>query len=701
MFTLRKRAAVAVSLLALAVAICWAAGGTAADASKATEKGGRQTGSSTDKAVLSSGVDLKNFDKSIKPGDDFYEYVNGNWIKDNPIPPEYSRWGAFPKLRDDALTALHSIIEDVSKNPTAADPNQQKLRDLFATAMDEAKLEAQGVKPLAGDVEKIGQVKDTDGLVALVGYFHARGVSSMFGFGVHQDEKQSTRYAPHLSQGGLGLPEREYYLGQTDDFKKIRDAYHQHVEKMLVLLGQSAEQAKLGADAVLKIETQLADASRSPVKLRDREAQYNPKSTAELAALTPNLKWNVYFKAIEAPAMTTLIIGQPEFFERLNTILKDTPIADWQAYLRWHLIHSTASCLNDAVEGESFHFYSEVLRGIKEKQPRWKRAVHAADHYLGEALGRLYVEKYFKPAAKTRMEQLVKNLLLAYRERLETREWMSPETRKQALAKLAAVTPKIGYPDEWRDYSKLEIKTDSYVQNVLRAEEFEWQHDLHKLGGPVDRKEWHMTPPTVNAYYSPSMNEIVFPAAILQPPFFDPNADDAVNYGGIGSVIGHEITHGFDDQGSRSNGEGNLVNWWTADDRERFNAKTAKLVEQYDACVAVDDLHVNGKLTLGENIADLGGVVISHAAYIKSLGGKPAPVLDGFTGSQRFFIGYAQVWRGAARDKDQRVLLRTDPHSPFRFRTLVPLSNLQEFYDAFDIKSGAQFRGKDERVVIW
>jgi predicted metalloendopeptidase len=471
---------------------------------------------------------------------------------------------------------------------------------------------------------------------------------------------------------------------------------------MLTLLGDSPEAAKSGADAVLRIETQLAEASRTPVQLRDREAQYNKMDLKELADLSPNLDWNLFWKAVDAKDVTEAIVGQPEFFKRVNEMLKSVPIADWQAYLRFHVIHSAAPFLSDPFVNENFHFYLEQLRGVKELRPRWKRAVGTIDREMGEALGRLYVQQYFPPAAKKRMDELVKNLMDAYKERIESRDWMSPETKKEALAKLATVRPKIGYPIKWRNYSSLEIKPDSYVRNVMRAEAFDTQYRLARLHKPVDRDEWSMSPPTVNAYYNPTLNEIVFPAGILQPPFFDMNADDAVNYGGIGAVIGHEITHGFDDQGSRSDAEGNLRNWWKPEDRSRFNAKTDKLVKQYNECVGVDDMHVNGQLTLGENIADLGGVMIANAAYKKSLGGKPAPVIDGLTGPQRFFTGYAQVWRGSQRDKDLRVMLRTNPHSPERFRTLIPLSNVPAFYEAFDVQPGqTMYRAPEDRVEVW
>jgi len=652
---------------------------------------------------LASGIDRSGFDTAVKPGDNFFQYVNGNWVKENPIPAEYSRWGAFPKLRDDNLIALREILDGLAKKPDSTlDADSRKLRDFYATAMDEGKLETAGSKPLTPWLDKIAQVKTKDDLITLLGHLEATGLGTLFRFSVRQDEKQSSRYAAQLGQDGLGLPERDYYLGKSEDSKRIRDAYREHVAKMLTLVGDSPEAAAKAADTVLAIETQLAEASRTPVQLRDREAQYNKMGVKELAELTPNIDWDRYWKEIDLDGVTETIVGQPEFFKRVNEMVSSVSPGDWQTYLRWHLIHATAPYLSSALENENFHFYSEVMRGVKQIQPRWKRAIGTLDRQMGEALGRLYVEKYFKPDAKKRMDELVKNLMLAYRERLETRDWMSEETKKQALAKLASVRPKIGYPDKWRDYSKLEIGTDSYVQNVMSAEAFETRRQLSRLHKPVDRDEWHMTPPTVNAYYNEVNNEIVFPAGILQPPFFNPAADDAVNYGGIGAVIGHEITHGFDDQGSRSDADGNLRNWWTADDRARFTAKTDKLVEQYDACIAVGDAHVNGKLTLGENLADLGGVMIAYSAYQKSLAGKPAPVIDGLTGDQRFFMGFAQVWRGSTRDAERRVAQRTDPHSPEFVRATVPLSNVQAFYDAFDIKPGDKmFRAPEERVEVW
>ncbi len=652
--------------------------------------------------ALASGIDRGNFDESVKPGEDFFRYVNGNWIKRNPLPAEYSRWGSFNKLHDDNLTALREIVEDLAKQSGPLDDNRRKIRDFYATAIDESKMNKLGAEPLKEEFGRIAKVESIDELIETIGRMHAGVAGSLFGSHVGQDEKQSSRYTVYLRQGGLSLPEKEYYLGTSDYYKQIRKQYVEHVSKMLELLGDASDKAAAEADTILALETKLAEASRAPVKLRDREANYNKLSLADLAKLTPNLKWDLYWKSAGFEGVTDVIVGQPEFFTRVNELLKSTSMDDWRTYLRWHLIHSAAAYLSEPFEKENFRFYSQTLRGTKEMQPRWKRAVGAIDGMMGEALGQLYVEKYFAPDAKRRMDELVKNVMAAYRQRIENVDWMEAETKKQAIAKLATVMPKIGYPDKWRDYSRLEIKPDSYVQNVLRAEAFGWHYNISKLGKPVDRKEWGMTPPTVNAYYNPSLNEIVFPAGILQPPFFDAKADDAVNYGAIGAVIGHEITHGFDDQGSKSDAQGNLREWWTADDRARFVAKSDKLVAQYDDCKLLGDLHVNGRLTLGENLADLGGVTIAYAAYQRSLGGKPAPVIDGLTGPQRFFIGFAQVWRGSTREAEQRVLLRTDPHSPIQFRAVVPLSNVQAFYDAFNIKPGDKmYRSPEKRVEVW
>ena len=652
-------------------------------------------------APLKSGIERSYFDESVKPGQDFFQYVNGGWIKKNPIPPDQSSWGVDQVMHEQTLVWLRDIIESLSKKKDLT-PNEQKIRDLYATATDDAKLQKDGAAPLKDELDAIAKAQSIDQLVALIAHEHVNGLDVTFNFSINPDEKVSTQYRVHLSQGGLGLPERGYYLDDDEDQKQIRTQYMAHVAKMFELLGDTPAAAKSEAKVVMDIETQLAKASRTPVQLRDVEAQYNKKTLAELRALSPKWNWDLYFKSIGNPEMTEVIVGQPEFFEQFNKMLASVSLTDWQTYLRWHLIHETAKRLSDPFVNEDFHFYGEVLSGLKEIQPRWKRGIRAVDSMLGEALGQLYVEKHFTPDAKRRAQDLVRNIVDAYRDRIEAVDWMAPQTKKQAIAKLATVMRKIGYPDKWRDYSDYEVKSDSYVQNALRGNAFDFRYWLHKLPQPVDKTLWEMTPPTINAYYEPSLNEIVFPAGILQPPYFDPTSDDAVNYGAIGAVIGHEMTHGFDDQGCLFDAEGNMKNWWTPDDKKRFDAKGAKLVKQFDACVAVDDVHVNGKLTLGENIADLGGLAIAYSAYHKSLGGKPAPMLDGFTGDQRFFIGFGQSWRTHTRPETLKMRVRVDPHSPERFRVNVPVSNVQAFYDAFGIKAGdAMYRAPDARVEIW
>jgi putative endopeptidase len=651
---------------------------------------------------LKSGIDRTTFDTSIKPGDDFFQYVNGTWIAHNPIPPEFSRWGAFNKLRDDTTLALRGILEGLNDENQKLDGERLKLRDFYRTAMDEKKIEKQGLAPLRDELQRIAEIETTEDLVNVLAHLRTIGVSPLFHVSVSLDAKDSTHYAVQLWQGGLGMPDRDYYLSDKPDSKRIREQYQEYVAGTLKPLGDSDETATKNAKTILNIETKLAEASRTPTQLRDREAQYNKMTLAELSKLAPNVDWKQYLQAVGLGSATTVIVGQPDFFKRVSELVGSVPPEDWQTYVRWNLIRSTSSYLSAPFEKAHFDFYSGVLRGVKEMQPRFKRVIAAIDSEMGEALGKLYVAQYFKPEAKRRMDELVKNLTIAFRERLETREWMGDETKKQALDKLTKIEPKIGYPEEWRDYSGLEVGTDSYVQNVWRAEAFDTKYRFSKLGQEVDRKEWHTTPQTVNAYYNSTRNEITFPAGILQPPFFDLSADDAVNYGAIGAVIGHEITHGFDDQGSRSDGDGNLRNWWTEADRGRFMARADKLVKQYEDCRAIDDMHVNGRLTLGENIADLGGISIGYAAYQKSLDGKEAPTIDGFTGPQRFFIGFAQLWRESMRDAELRLMIRTNPHSPGKFRTLVPLSNFGPFYEAFDIESGDKwYRKPAERVQIW
>ena len=657
---------------------------------------------SADAPAPRSGIDRSLFDTSIAPGDDLFRYANGNWIRHNPIPPDQVAWGVDEELHEQTLARLHQIVDSLvnEKAPLSGDP--QKVRDFYATATDEAKLNAQEAKPLDEELGRVARVQSVGDLVSLAAYFNAIDIDAPFSFGIDQDERMSTRYAVHLSQAGIGLPERDYYLSDDEDSKRIREQYRGHVSKMLQLLGDAPDAAAREADAVLSIETSLARASRTPVQNRDVEALYNKKTLPQLKELMPGLNWDAYLAELGAPKFDDVIVGQPEFFQAVDRLLASVPLEQWRAYFRWHLIHSTAEYLSDPFVNEDFRFYGTTLTGAKELRPRWKRALRNVDRLLGQPLGKLYVQKYFPPEAKRQVSVMVAHIIDAYRQRIRTRDWMSPQTKEKALAKLETVMPKLGYPDKWRDYSALKITSDSYVQNALRARSFEFHYWLAKLNEPVDRTEWGMTPPTINAYYNPSLNEIVFPAGILQAPYFDPAIDDAANYGSIGATIGHEMTHGFDDQGCLFDAQGNMSNWWTPQDKSRFDARAARLVEQFNACVAVDDVHVNGKLTLGENIADLGGLVIAYEAYHASLAGKPAPVLDGFTADQRFFLAYAQSWRTVNRPERLRVRARVDPHAPEPFRVNVPVSDVQGFYDAFGVKPGqGLYRSPDQRVEVW
>jgi putative endopeptidase len=660
-----------------------------------------------------SGIDL-DFDTSIAPGDNFFLYVNENWLKHHPIPPEHARWGVDIVLEDSIANSLHDILTNLTNEQNPKTPAFRKLRDFYTTAIDQAAIDSAGIVPLEPEFDRIAKLKSIDDVVAEAGHLHSLGVSALCDFSIAQDEKQSDRYAAHLSQGGMGLPERDYYLGTDADSVRIRGAYQDFVKKLFTLAGDAPKVAAANADTVLRLETKLAEASRAPVELRDAEANYNKQTLAEFESLTPKLRWTGYFQNLvdpsqPAPKLPYLIVGQPEFFTHLGKLLQAVPIDDWRTYLRFELLVDTAPYLSAPIEQADFDFYKTTLSGVKQMEPRWKRVLGRINgnlddqsQHLGEILGQLYVEKYFPPEAKARALALVHNILDTYHDRLESRDWLSPETKKIAVAKLAAVNIKIGYPDRWRDYSKLEIRRDSYVQNVFRASAFELAFWLAKLNEPVDKSLWEMTPPTVNCYYNPQLNEIVFPAGILQPPFYDYRADDAVNYGATGSVIGHEITHGFDDQGSKYDASGNLKDWWTTKDRARFTAKTDKLVAQFNAYSPLPGVHINGELTLGENIADLGGLNISYFAYIKSLGGKPAPVLDKLTGPERFFIGYAHSWCDTRTEEQTRLQLRTDEHAPEDFRVLGPLSNFTPFYDAFHLTAKSKmYRPPLDRIEIW
>ncbi len=649
---------------------------------------GRAAGSAGDTAGY-WGFSTANLDRTCKPCDDFFEFAMGGWMKANPIPPEYPRWGSFTVLLDKNQQNLRQILEASEKADAATGSNQRKIGDFYASCMDTAAIDAAGAKPIEGELQRIALVKNAAELQAETARLQERGIGVMFRFSSRQDAKDSSQVIATVNQGGLGLPERDYYLREDDKSKKVRDGYLKYAATIFELLGDPADQAATEAATVLALETSLAKGSMSNVDVRDPNKTYHKMTVEEFQPLTPDFSWDAYFKVVGHPDLHELNVGQPDFFKALNAQLAATPLQDWKTYLRWRLADTTAPGLSEKFVTADFAFHEKELRGTKQILPRWKRCVQATDRNLGEALGQVYVQEYFPPEAKAHALEMVHNLVQALHDDLQTLPWMGPETRAQATAKLTAFGVKIGYPEKWRDYSDLKIDRGSYVQNELRGAEFEFQRQLNKIGKPVDRTEWGMTPPTVNAYNRSSMNEIVFPAGILQPPFYDPKADDAVNYGGMGAVIGHEITHGFDDQGSKFDAKGNLNDWWTADDLKNFHERSQCVSEQFDGYVVDGDLHQNGKLVLGESIADLGGLAISYAAYEKSLQGKQRPPdQDGFTPEQRFFLGWAQVWGANERLEYSRLMTNIDPHPLSRFRGDGPLSNMAEFAKAFGCKKG-------------
>lgn len=640
---------------------------------------------------------------SVQPCDDFYRYANGNWLKNNPIPPAFSSWGSFAELAEHNDDVLHGILENAANeksNPSGN--NTQKIGDFYETGMDSAKVETLGWQPIAEDLKRIDALVDIQGVERELAYLHSIGAGGLFNFGSGQDFKNSSEVIGQLSQGGLGMPDRDYYVATDVRSKKIREAYAQHVTAMFKLVGLGDSAASAATKDVLSLETRLAKASRTRVERRDAEKNYHRMNQTELSTLAPAFAWNRFFVDAGWTNPGEVNVGQPEFFKEVNSLVGDISLRAWKHYLKWRILSTAAPFLSSAFVNEDFKFEGEELTGAKELQPRWKRVKNVIDRLMGEALGQLYVKKAFPPQAKARAMEMVNNLKSAMREHIQHLDWMDDATKAAAQKKLDAFNVKIGYPDKWRDYSSLEINSTSYFENVRRARAFAVQYNIQKIGRPVDKTEWGMSPPTVNAYYSSTRNEIVFPAGIMQPPFFDPEADDAVNYGGMGAVIGHEISHGFDDQGSKFDGEGNLKSWWTPQTRTKFEARTAVLAKQYDGYVAIDSMHVNGKLTLGENIGDLAGLSIAFTALENSLRGKTIQVIDGFTPEQRFFLSWAQVWRRNIRPEQLQLQVRTDPHAPANFRTNGPLSDLKEFYTTFSCgAAGAMYVPPERRAKIW
>ncbi|WP_169981040.1 M13 family metallopeptidase [Tautonia rosea] len=654
----------------------------------------------TSTPTLRSGIDLSNADSAVRPQDDLFRYVNGKWLAEAEIPADRSADGAFYALRDEAEEDLKALIEQAAETGGPPGSETQKVGDLFASFMDEDRVEQLGLEPIRDELATVDAIESKDDFLRTIAELERVGVSGLFGGYVDTDAKQSDAYIINLFQGGIGLPDESYY--RDEKFAPIREAYESHIARMFSLADLPDAEEK--ARQIMDLETQLASHHWDRVRSRDATLTYNKKDLEALAELTPGFDWPRFFEAYGADDIDQVIIAQPSYFEAMSEVLDEVPLDQWKTWLTWNVLHAYAPYLNEAIVAENFDFFGKTLTGAEENRPRWKRGVQVVEGSLGEAVGKLFVEEHFPPRAKERMEELVANLIEAYRQGINGLDWMGEDTKAKALEKLETFNPKIGYPDTWRDYSALEIVPDDLVGNIQRATAFEVDRNLKKLGQQVDRGEWFMTPQTVNAYYNPGMNEIVFPAAILRPPFFDLEADDAVNYGAIGAVIGHEIGHGFDDQGSKYDGVGNLNDWWTDSDREEFEVRAGMLIEQYNSFepAQLPGQTVNGALTIGENIGDLGGLTIAHRAYRISLDGKEAPVIDGLTGDQRFFMGWAQVWRTKYRDAELTRRLATDPHSPAEFRCNGVIRNMPEFYEAFGVKEGdALYLPPEERVKIW
>jgi putative endopeptidase len=647
------------------------------------------------------GFSTNRMDFHVRPGEDFYQFANGTWSRLNPVPADKPRWASFTELAEQNWAKIHRILEEAKSTGATNGDSRQMVGDFYASAMDTARIEKAGLEPIEAELRAIDAVQSPMDAARLLARHHAQGSGALFETSVWADLKNSETNALYLGQGGLGMPTRDYYLEER--FAIQREAYARHLAATFVLLGEHSSDAHAFARTILDLETELARVSMSQVDLRDPVLQYNPMTIDEAQAMAPRLPWRTYLDAVGLPAVDQVIVRQPGFFKTLSDLVARHPLSDWKIYLRWHLVRAAAPYLPSAFERESFHFNSTILADTPEMEPRWQRAAREIDANIGEALGALYVEKHFPPEAQRRMREMVDLIQATFRSRLVGLDWMTGPTREKALAKFDRFTTKIGYPEQWRDYTGLVIDRDSYAGNVLRARAFEFNRQVAKVGQPVDRNEWHMTPPTVNAYFNPTANEIVFPAGILQPPFFDFRADDALNYGSIGAVIAHEITHGYDDKGRLFDADGNLDDWWTDADAAQFKARSRKLIEQFNQYKAIDDLYVNGELALGENIADLGGVSIAFEAFQRSMAGKPRPdKIDGFTPEQRFFLAWAQGWRTNWQPEALRRQLVVGPHAPGQFRAIGPLVNLEAFYDAFDIRpTDPMYLAPDARSTIW
>ena len=656
----------------------------------------------TEDGLVVQAFDPASLDSTFRPGDDFYRFVNNKWINAHPIPSDRSRFATFDLLNENSLTTLRAVMEQAAATTHKAGSNEQKVGDFWASGMDSVAINEQGLAPLQPYLDKIDAMSSTADLMEMAAWMNTLYAGAPFFTWVGQDDKNSTQQVMNLNQGGLGLPDRDDYFRKDMKSAEIRQAYMQHLKNVWMLMGEEEAGAAAKANAIYAIEVQMANASMDRVMRRDPHATYHKMDIAGLTAIAPSVDWSAFFKQLGAPAFDSLLVGQPDFFRAFNNMLSTVSMDDWKSYMKFHLIRNTSEYLSDDFVAADFDFYQKTLRGVEQLKPRWKRVVETANFSLGEVLGQEYVKTAFSPESKERMVQMVDDLKASMKVRIDELDWMSAETKAKAQEKLASFNVKIGYPDKWRDYSGLDIDRNAYVLNVMRSTEFEYKRTLAKIGQPVDKTEWGMTPQTVNAYYDPSNNEIVFHAAILQPPFFDPNADDALNYGGIGAVIGHEITHGFDDQGRQYDARGNLVQWWTADDDASFNSKADVVVTQYESFCPLDSLCVNGQLTLGENIADFGGLTIAYYAFKMTEQGKAGELIDGFTPEQRFFLGFGRIWASAYTEQAMRQQLLTNPHSPGEYRVNGTLTNMPEFYEAFGVKEGDKlYLPTQNRASIW
>ncbi len=648
-------------------------------------------------------IDPANMDLSVKPGNDFYQYASGTWIKNNPVPAKETRWGSFNELREFNAQAVRSLVEAAAADKNApAGSVSKRVGDFYAAAMDSITIEKLGYTPIKADLEKIKQLKDVQSLLDHIAYMRTSGIGGgMFGLGIAQDRKNVTKYVVNISQGGTSLGDRDYYLRDDPQSVKIRAAYNTYMVKLFSLVGYSEAEAQQKATSVFNLEKQFATAQMSRIEMRDQYKTYNKLTVAEFNKVTPAINWSTYLPKFKINGQDTVLVNSLSFFKTLNGMLSTVSMADWKSYLEWSILRGAANNLSSPFVKASFAF-TQAQTGQKVQTPRWQRMSSLTDGTIGELLGQLYVAKYFKPDAKVRMDQMIVNLRKAFEIRINGLEWMSDATKKRALEKLHAFTPKVGYTTKWQTYNGLEINKGTYFQNLRNAGVWGYNENVGRLGKPVDRTRFGMTPPTVNASYSPTMNEIVFPAGILQFPFFDPNADDAVNYGGIGAVIGHEMSHGFDDTGSQYDKDGNLKNWWTDEDKAKFNEKTKALGEQFNAYTVVDTIHVLGKLTMGENIGDLGGLNAAYTAFKMTKQGQSNEKIDGFTPDQRFFLSWAQVWRGNILPEAAAQLIKTDPHSPGPYRTIGAPVNMDAWYKAFDVQPGDKlYKKPEDRIRLW